>query len=467
MLQFYNTYSRSVEPFRPIDPTGKEVKMYTCGPTVYSYAHIGNLRTFLFEDLLQRHLEARGFRVNRVMNLTDVDDKTIRDSRAAGEALSKFTARFISAFHDDVTTLRIKPATSYPAATEPANISKMIEMIGELLAHDFAYQAEDRSIYFRINRFADYGRLAHLNLEELRPSGRVRTDEYEKESIGDFALWKAWDEQDGDVGWESPWGRGRPGWHIECSAMATRLLGPQMDIHCGGVDNIFPHHEAEIAQSESCTGLQFARYWLHSAHLLVEGQKMSKSLGNFYTLRDLLDKGFTGREVRYALIRVNYRLQLNFTFDGLIEARQSLLRIDEWIERVRALAGKSEPDSNYAPAQSDDFFAALDDDLNISAALAELFEQIRATNRAMDNNELAPGQAAALLRWWESINPILQLQSEEENVGTEVLALLEKRAAARAAKDWSASDAIRKQVEEFGWIVKDTKDGQKLTKKPS
>jgi cysteinyl-tRNA synthetase len=467
MIQFYNTYSRSIEPFRPIDPAGKEVKMYTCGPTVYSYAHIGNLRTFLFEDLLQRHLEARGFQVNRVMNLTDVDDKTIRDSRAAGEPLPGFTARFIRAFHDDVSTLRIKPATAYPAATEPANIAKMIEMIGELLAHDYAYQAEDRSIYFRINRFTDYGHLAHLNLEELRPSGRVRSDEYEKESIGDFALWKAWDEEDGDVGWDSPWGRGRPGWHIECSAMATRLLGPEIDIHCGGVDNIFPHHEAEIAQSESCTGQQFVRYWLHSAHLLVEGQKMSKSLGNFYTLRDLLNKGFTGREVRYALIRVNYRLQLNFTFEGMNEARQSLLRIDEWTSRLRELAGKSEPDPAYEPAQSDRFFAALDDDLNISAALAELFEQIRATNRDMDNEKLAAGEAAALLHWWERINQVLQLQSEEETASAEVLALLEKRAAARAAKDWASSDAIRKQIEDLDWIVKDTKDGQKLTKKVS
>jgi cysteinyl-tRNA synthetase len=309
--------------------------------------------------------------------------------------------------------------------------------------------------------------LAHLNLEELRPSGRVRSDEYEKESIGDFALWKAWDQEDGDVGWESPWGRGRPGWHIECSAMATRLLGPQLDIHCGGVDNIFPHHEAEIAQSECCTGQRFVRYWLHSAHLLVDGQKMSKSLGNFYTLRDLLDKGFTGREIRYALIRVNYRLQLNFTLDGMVEARQSLARIDEWLERVRELAGQSQPDQNYKPAQSDGFFLALDDDLNISAALAELFEQIRATNRAMDNQELAPGEAAALVQWWDRINQILQLQSEEEKPSAEVLQLLEKRAATRAAKDWSASDAIRKQIEELAWIVKDTKEGQKLTKKNS
>jgi cysteinyl-tRNA synthetase len=249
--------------------------------------------------------------------------------------------------------------------------------------------------------------------------------------------------------------------------MATRLLGPEIDIHCGGVDNIFPHHEAEIAQSESCTGQRFVRYWLHSAHLLVEGQKMSKSLGNFYTLRDLLDKGFTGREIRYALIRVNYRLQLNFTFDGMNEARQSLLRIDEWIGRLRELAGKSQPDPNYEPAQSDRFFAALDDDLNISAALADLFEQIRITNRAMDSEKLAAGEAAALLRWWEGINQVLQLQSEEQNPSDEVLALLEQRAAARATKDWASSDAIRKQIEDLGWIVKDTKEGQKMTKKAS
>src|SRR3981081_492782 len=378
MIQFYNTYSRSIEPFRHICTAGKEVKMYTCGPTVYSYAHIGNLRTFLFEDLLQRHLEARGFQVNRVMNLTDVDEKPTRDSRAAGEPLPKFTARFIRAFHDDVSTLRIKLANAYPAATEPTNIAKMIEMIGELLERDYAYQAEDRSIYFRINRFADYGHLAHLNLEELRPSGRVRSDEYEKESIGDFALWKAWDEEDGNVGWDSPWGRGRPGWHIECSAMATRLLGPEIDIHCGGVDNIFPHHEAEIAQSECCTGKKFVRYWLHCAHLLVEGQKMSKSLGNFFTLRDLLEKGYTGREVRYALLRVNYRLPLNFTFDGLAEARQSLLRVDEWLQRLRDLAKHVKPDPYFE--FSDSFFKALDDDLNISAGLAEVFDQIRASN---------------------------------------------------------------------------------------
>jgi cysteinyl-tRNA synthetase len=464
MIRFLNSLTRKLETFEPIDPTGKQVKMYTCGPTVYSLAHIGNFRTYLFEDLLQRHLEARSFIVERVMNITDVDDKTIRNSRIAGVALQEFTKQFTEAFFEDMRTLRIKDAQFYPAATEPENIAQMIAMIDELVKKDIAYQAEDGSVYFRINRFPHYGQLAHLDLDELRPSGRVQSDEYEKENLGDFALWKAWDAEDGLVGWDSPWGRGRPGWHIECSAMATRILGPQIDIHCGGVDNLFPHHEAEIAQSESCTGKKFVRYWLHSAHLLVEGQKMSKSLGNFYTIRDLVARGFTGREIRYALLCVNYRLQLNFTFDGMTQARQSLLRIDEWLQRLRHLAGNAAADPAFAPADSDAFFAALDDDLNISAALAELFEQVRATNRLMDSNQLESGEAAALLQWWQRINQVLQIQSDEEAVPADVQQLLEARAASRASRDWQRSDALRTKISELGWIVKDTRDGQKVTK---
>ena len=462
-IKFYNTYSRQVEMFTPIAPP--TVKLYTCGPTVYSNAHIGNFRAYVFEDLLQRHLEARGFDVQRVMNITDVDDKTIRGSREAGISLPEFTAKFKQSFFEDLESLRIKRAQLFPAATEPENLAKMIEMIEQLIEQDFAYQAEDRSIYFRISRYPEYGKLAHLNLEELRPSGRIQTDEYEKESIGDFALWKAWDEKDGPIGWEAPWVKGRPGWHIECSAMATRLLGPELDIHCGGVDNIFPHHEAEIAQSECVNHKKFVRYWLHNAHLLVEGQKMSKSLGNFYTLRDLLNKGFSGRELRYALIRVNYRLPLNFTFDGLNEARQSLLRLDEWIRRLRDIAGNAAPAFDFIPAQSDAFFEALDDDLNISAALAELFDQVRAANRSIDRAELTAGQAAALLGWWDRINQVLQLQEEEERIPERLSVLLRQRDVARRNKDWAESDAIRTRIEGLGWLVKDTKNGQKLTKK--
>jgi cysteinyl-tRNA synthetase len=463
-IQFYNTYSRELEAFTPLDPTGKKVKVYTCGPTVYSFAHIGNLRSFLFEDLLQRHLEARGYRVERVMNLTDVDDKTIRDSRAANLPLHEFTRQFTRAFFSDCETLRIKRADAYPAATEPQNIRRMIEMVDLLMRKDIAYQADDRSIYFRINRFPDYGKLAHLNLEELRPSGRVQADDYEKESIGDFALWKAWDEEDGDVGWDSPWGRGRPGWHIECSAMAMRLLGEEIDIHCGGVDNIFPHHEAEIAQSESCTGHKFVRYWLHCAHLLVDGQKMSKSLGNFYTLRDLLNQGFSGRQVRYALLRVNYRLPLNFTQDNLIEARQSLLRMDEWLQRLRDLAGSAAPDPDYARDFTERFLQALDDDLNISAALAELFEEIRTTNRSLDSGEVTPAQAAALGCEWDKINQVLQVHDDEVQIPAEVQGLLEVRARARHEKNWPESDALRDRIGSLGWMVKDTKEGQKVAR---
>jgi cysteinyl-tRNA synthetase len=399
------------------------------------------------------------------MNLTDVDDKTIRGSREAGVSLPEFTAKFKESFFEDIESLRLQRANYFPAATEPENLAKMIEMIDQLLQQDIAYQADDRSIYFRISKFPEYGRLAHLNLAELRPTGRIQNDEYEKENLGDFALWKAWDEKDGSVGWETPWGKGRPGWHIECSAMATRILGPELDIHCGGVDNIFPHHEAEIAQSECVNRKKFVRYWMHNAHLLVEGQKMSKSLGNFFTLRDLLDKGFSGRELRYALIRVNYRLPLNFTFDGLREARQSLLRIDEWIRRLQDIAGDASADSQFAAAKSEKFFDALDDDLNISAALAEVFNQIRETNSSIDRKELAPGEAAALLDWWKRINQVLQLQEEAEPPPENVIALLKKRAEARAEKNWLLSDALRAEIEKLGWIVKDTNEGQKLTKK--
>src|SRR5437763_8951497 len=401
-IRLFNTYSRALEEFHPLDPAGREVKMYTCGPTVYSHAHIGNFRAYLFEDLLQRHLESRGFKVRRVMNITDVDDKTIGGAREASVPLAEFTSGFKKAFFDDLDTLRIKRADSFPEATDPREIAKMIEMIGALIERGLAYQAEDKSVYFRINRFPDYGKLAHFNVEELRSTGRVKSDEYDKEHIGDFALWKAWDEADGPVKWESPWGDGRPGWHIECSAMATQLLGDQLDIHCGGVDNIFPHHEAEIAQTEGCTGKKFVRYWLHCAHLMVEGQKMAKSLGNFYTLRDVLAKGYSGREVRYALMRVHYRAPLSFTWEGMEDAREALARIDDWMNRLEA---KSQEENVERPTPNlqrpmEEFEAALDDDLNISAGLGVLFENIRKTNRSLNEGTLSPSEAQHWLQWW-------------------------------------------------------------------
>ncbi len=460
-LRFFNTYSREIEEFQSLDPGGRAVKIYTCGPTVYSHAHIGNFRAYIFEDLLQRHLEARDYTVERVMNLTDVDDKTIRGSRAANLPLGEFTAPFKEAFFQDLETLQIKRASAFPAATEERYVKAMIAMIEQLIGRELAYQAEDKSVYYRINRFPKYGNLAHFDLAELRSTGRVKSDEYDKEHVGDFALWKAWDEEDGDVWWESPWGKGRPGWHIECSAMATTLLGEQIDIHCGGVDNIFPHHEAEIAQSEGCSGKTFVRYWMHCAHLQVEGQKMSKSLGNFYTLRDVLEKGYSGREVRYALIRVHYRAPLNFTWEGMEEARQALARIDEWLRRLRDTAAAEPGGSEIV---DDQFAEALDDDLNISAALGHLFEQIRESNRELDRG-VEPGRARAWLNWWEQVNRVLAFAAEKEGPPEEVERLAEERTQARLAKNWQKSDELRDAILARGWAVRDTKEGPVLTRR--
>lgn len=464
-LQFFNTLTRQIEPFIPIDPNGRLVKLYTCGPTVYNYAHIGNFRAYAFEDVLQRHLEYRGFRVHRVMNLTDVDDKTIRGCRTAGVSLGVFTAPFKQAFFEDLAALRIKPADDFPEATGANHIQRMIEMIVQLEAKGHAYRADDGSVYFRIRSFPAYGRLAHLDLEELRPSGRIQSDEYEKENIGDFALWKAWDSEDGDVGWESPWGRGRPGWHIECSAMATGILGSQIDLHCGGEDNIFPHHEAELAQTECVTGLAFVRYWMHCKHLMVEGRKMSKSEGNFFTLRDLLEKGWSGREVRYVLISVRYREPLNFTFEGLAAARSAIVRLDEWTRRIEAAASGFQYSGEELPGEFKlgAFGEALDDDLNISAALGSLFEVVRESNRLLDRNALPGIQAAGLLQWLREVQSVLALEPEEAELSPAVRELLEARAAARGAKNWAESDRLRDSIQELGWTVKDTKDGQKLS----
>ena len=462
-LRFFNTYSRELEEFEPRPGADGTIAMYTCGPTVYSRAHIGNFRAYIFEDLLQRHLELRGHKVHRVMNITDVDDKTIRGAREAGIPLLKFTEPFKQAFFQDLETLRIKRADQFPAATDPKYLERMIAMIATLTSRGLAYQAEDKSVYSRIKAFPDYGKLAHFDLTQLQSTGRVKHDEYDKEHVGDFALWKAQDEEDGDVGWESPWGRGRPGWHIECSAMATALLGDQIDIHCGGVDNIFPHHEAEIAQTEGITGKRFVCYWLHCAHLLVDGQKMSKSLGNFYTIPDVLGKGYTGREVRYALLRVHYRAPLNFTWAGMEEARESLKRIDDWLARLRAVAPAGKKKSELRIGS--DFEDALDDDLNISAALGFLFESIRESNRALDGEELDGPAAAAWLSWWERVNTVLQLETEESVPPAEVAALAEDRQRARLAKQWKKSDELRDELSARGWEVRDTKDGQKITRR--
>jgi len=485
-IRFFNTYSRQLEEFEPREAASRSprdesvrpadrIDMYTCGPTVYSRAHIGNFRAYVFEDLLQRHLELRGYKVHRVMNITDVDDKTIRGAREAKIPLSKFTEPFKQAFFEDINTLRIKRANDFPSATDQRYIDKMIEMIATLISRGLAYQADDKSVYYRISKFPNYGKLAHFDLTQLQPTGRVKNDEYDKEHIGDFALWKAWDEEDDDVKWDSPWGPGRPGWHIECSAMATAILGDQIDIHCGGVDNIFPHHEAEIAQTEGVTGKRFVCYWLHCAHLLVDGQKMSKSLGNFYTLPDVLGKGYSGREIRYALMRVHYRAPLNFTWEGMEEARQALGRIDQWIMRLeeksqeeniqpRKTLGAGSLTSNVEPPM-EKFEAALDDDLNISGALGVLFDGIRDSNRVLDEQALDSMGAQKWLQWWARVDRVLDLTATKSEIPDEITKLAEARVQARLAKDWRKSDELRDELMARGWEARDTKDGQKITKR--
>lgn len=459
-LRFFNTLSRALEPFAPIEPG--HVRMYTCGPTVYNRAHIGNFRAYVFEDLLRRHLKWSGYRLTHVMNLTDVDDKTIRSSIAEGLPLKQFTKRYIDAFFHDISVLGIERAEHYPAATD--FIPEMIAMIQTLLDKGIAYQSDDGSIYFSIQKFPSYGCLAHLDRAGLKPGARVAQDEFEKEDAADFALWKAWSEKDGNVAWDAPWGRGRPGWHIECSAMSIKLLGASFDIHCGGVDNIFPHHECEIAQSESVTGQRFVKYWLHCAHLIVDGKKMSKSLGNFLTLDDLLKEGFSGREIRYQLLATHYRQTLNFTRDGLHAARAALQRVDEFGERLRARAsGAPGALPVWAEQGRAAFRAALDEDLNISEALAALFDMLRAGNKALDGNAVTPSEATAALGLLDDLDRVLGvLKPAAQEADAEVQALVAARQAARAAKNWAESDRLREEIAKRGWIVQDSPQGPKL-----
>jgi len=463
VFRVQNTLSRQLEEFRPLE--AGHARMYTCGPTVYNFAHIGNFRAYVFEDLLRRWLKFKGFRVTQVMNLTDVDDKTIRDSQKAGQRLAEFTETFKKAFFEDIRSLNIDPAEHYPAATD--HIPEMIAIIQKLVDRHFAYRSDDGSVYFSIARWPSYGKLAHLDREGMRSGVRIASDEYDKENVADFALWKAWDEKDGDVAWESPWGRGRPGWHIECSAMSQKYLGPSFDIHTGGVDNIFPHHEDEIAQSEAANGQPFATYWMHCAHLMVEGQKMSKSRGNFHTLRDVLGRGYSGREVRYELLATHYRAPLNFTFGSLDAARTALRRVDEFTARLADAAGGAKAGTlpGWAQAAAERFEAAMDEDLNVSAALAALFDGIREGNAVMDARLMPPEDAAAvrdLFRRWDGALGVLEKPAEA--VPPEVQALLDRRQAARAAKEWKQSDALRDEISALGWIVKDTPKGQVAAK---
>jgi len=394
------------------------------------------------------------------MNLTDVDDKTIRGSRETGLPLDEFTQQYKDAFFEDLATLNIEPAEHYPAATE--HVPEMIELVRRLLDKGHAYRSEDGSVYFRIETFADYGKLAHLDRTGLRAGARVSQDEYDKESAADFALWKAWEEEDGDVAWDAPWGRGRPGWHIECSAMSTRYLGETFDIHTGGIDNIFPHHEDEIAQSEAASGKPFVRYWLHCAHLVVDGRKMSKSLGNFYTLRDVIDRGYTGREVRYVLLSAQYRQPLNFTFEALDAARSSLARLDDFAERTTEAAGAGAAGDlpGWAARGRDRFEQALDNDLNIAEGLAAVFDMVHEGNRAMD---AGPVHAAPVVDVLERINGVLGvLRFGGSAADNDVTRLVEAREEARRERNWAASDTLRDEIAALGWEVRDTPEGPKV-----
>src|SRR5438034_207250 len=403
-LKFFNTLTRSVQEFAPRDPAGAKAGFYCCGPTVHDVAHIGNFRTFVFADLVRRYLQFKGCAVTHVMNITDVEDKIIKRVREAGVPLREYTGKYEAAFLEDLQTLGCLRPHQMPRATE--HIEEIISLIERLIDRGMAYKAADRSVYFSIEKYRgsgrQYGQLVKLNFEELRPGERVSSDEYAKESLADFALWKARVPEDGDVFWPSPWGEGRPGWHIECSAMSMKILGPSFDLHLGGEDLIFPHHEDEIAQSEGAglqpRGERFVKYWLHGAHLMVEGKKMSKSLGNFFTLRELLARGFSGREIRHLLLTAHYRELFNFTVEGLQSARAALSRLDECLNKLREAAGNttSAPDATLLEKIS----ASLDDDLNVSAAWGVMFEWVREMNRLMSENRLSALQAAAALAAW-------------------------------------------------------------------
>jgi len=463
-LKLFNTLSRSVQEFVPLDPAGKTVGLYCCGPTVYDFAHIGNWRTFIFGDLVRRYLDFKGYAVTQVMNITDVDDKIIKRVRETGMPLREFTGKFEAAFFDDLQALNCLKPHQTPRATE--HMAEIISLIEKLLARGLAYQTPDGSIYFSIEKYrgggSRYGQLVKLNFDEMRVGERVRSDEYEKEAVADFALWKARVPEDGQVFWPSPWGEGRPGWHIECSAMSMGLLGPSFDLHLGGEDLMFPHHEDEIAQSEGAglqpAGRPFVKYWLHGAHLLVEGKKMSKSLGNFFTLRDLLAKGFTGREIRYLLLTAHYRETFNFTLEGLQGARASLTRIVECLTKLRELAGNLKA-ADDAPLLAE-FSAALDDDLNISGAWGAIFEWVRDTNRKLAENAMKPTAAAVALATWEKLDSVLGVGAPKEvEVPTEIAARVEARQAARKARDFKRADAIRDELQAKGWVVEDTPKG--------
>ena len=452
-LRFHNTVSRKLEVLVPIQP-GK-IGLYTCGPTVYETAHIGNLRTFMFEDLLKRYLTYKGFLVHHIMNLTDVDDRTIAKVNAEGRSLSEITNFYADQFFEDLDKLDIRPADSYPRATE--HIVEMISGIERLVEKGHGYVTDDGSVFFSVSSFPAYGQLAHLDANQMRMGERVASDDYEKEEIRDFVLWKAYKPEDGDVKWKSPWGWGRPGWHMECTVMSIEYLGEHFDIHCGGVDNIFPHHENEIAQSRCLYNTPFVNLWLHSEHLIVDGRKMSKSEGNFYTLNDLLDQGLAPDAIRYCLLSTNYRQKLNFTVERVHESQKAINRLRELVRRLEKVDNNVACDTVLAP--DNNFAAALDDDLNIAGALGVLFSWVKELFARLDAGKINDQAAELALGALHKYDEVLGVIFKAAALDQEIDELIAQRETARANKEWTRADEIRDQLVERGILLEDTVAG--------
>jgi cysteinyl-tRNA synthetase len=458
-IRLHDTLSGETRPLEPIEPG--RVGIYTCGPTVYGPAHIGNFRSFLFADLLVRYLRYRGLAVTWVMNITDIDDKIIRGAAAAEVSIEELATRWLERFLADADALRMTRPDNLPRATD--HIPDIVALVQTLLEGGHAYRTDDGSIFFRISSWPGYGRLARLDPEEMRVGERVEADEYGKDDVRDFVLWKA--PKPGEPSWETAIGPGRPGWHIECSAMSMRHLGSTFDIHTGGVDLIFPHHEDEIAQSEAATGKPFVRTWLHCAHLQMSGSKMAKSTGNIARVAELLDSGVDARALRYALIAVHYRAGLNYTADSLAAAAAAIERIDALLIALAAYAEDRDDAGDVDEVLKharDAFTTALDDDLNISAALAAVFELVREANRRIDARSMSTTDAGRITAWLRDVDRVLSvLPDDPEALDPALQRLLDERAAARTNRDWAASDRLRDALAERGIVVEDTRDGQR------
>jgi len=462
MLKVYNTLTRKKEVFHPINES--EVTVYSCGPTVYNFSHIGNCRSFIFADILRRYLKYKGYKVKHVRNLTDVDDKTIKGSMNEHVSLREFTEKYTKLFFEDMKTLNVENVEYNPKATE--HIKEMVELIKKLLEKGYAYKTDD-GIYFKISKFKNYGKLAHLDLEGLKSGATVKTDEYDKENVSDFALWKFWDEADGNVFWETEIGKGRPGWHIECSAMSTKYLGETIDLHTGGVDLIFPHHQNEIAQSEAANDKKFVNYWMHCEHLLVDGKKMSKSLGNFYTLRDVLAKGYSAKAVRYLLLSMSYRQQLNFTFEALEASDNAIKRLKDFILKLRSIKTDNENKNveSLIKKVEKQFEKAMDDDLNTSEALAAVFDFMKEINVLMMDNKIGTTNAGEILRVMNDFDGVLGvLDFEEEKIDIDIEKMIQQREEARKKRDFATADRIRDELKQKGIVLEDTPQGVRWKK---